>query len=144
MGTAVVALEVTVLEPLMLVTTLVIMLTLAGDEECDDEDVSVPPEDELVDPPALFRVVGVALLDGDWDPDKDDAEDDGGGDEDEDEGGEEEEDEGGAEDKDEGGAEEDEEEGGELELEPDAPCELDPLEPELEPDDTTFPSLRGN
>ena len=50
-----VALEVTVLEPLMLVTTLVMMLTLGGDEGCEDEEAGVPLGDALVDPPALFR-----------------------------------------------------------------------------------------
>ncbi len=87
-----VMLEVTVLEPLMLVTTLVMMLTLADDEDCEGEEVVDLPEDELVDPPTLFRLVSAALFDDDCEPDEDDVgvedvEDDGGVEEEE-EGGE--------------------------------------------------------
>ena len=51
-GMAVVALDITVLEPLMEVTTLVMMLTLG--EVCEEEELESPVEDELVVPPELL------------------------------------------------------------------------------------------
>lgn len=140
-----VVLEVTVLEPLMLVTTLVMMLTLA-DEDCEGEAVLDPPEDELVDPPTLFRLVPVALLDDDCDATEDNVVvenvDDGG------------------EDDDDGGVEEEEEEEEEVEgkLEPEPEPEFDPEEPDDpddpddpeepeepdEPDEPSFPSRNVN